>query len=46
MFDDWSIWGSIIALGVIMLFVHSGQKSQCTFSKKIKYVHVRAIRKF
>jgi len=44
MFDDWSIWGSVIAFGVIVLFAYSSQKPQYTFNKKIDYVHVRSIR--
>ncbi|WP_378955967.1 hypothetical protein [Pelosinus sp. sgz500959] len=45
MFDDWSIWGSVISLGIIAKFVHSSQKPQYALSKKIKYVHVRSVKK-
>jgi len=46
MLDDWSIWGSVISLGIIVMFAQSSQKSQYTFNKKIKYVHVRSLKKF
>ena len=45
MFDHWTIWGSVIALGIIVIFTYSSQKPQFSFIKKIKYVHVRSIKK-
>jgi len=44
MLGDWSIWGSIIAFGIIVMFARSSQKTQYPFSKKRRYVHVRSIK--
>lgn len=46
MFSDWSIWGSVIAFGVIGMFIRVSHKKQLTFNKKIKYIHVRSMKKF
>jgi len=45
MFDDWSVWGSVIALGIIVIFVQTTQRPQFSFNKKIKYVYVRGVKK-
>lgn len=44
MFDDWGLWGAVIALGIILLIIQSLRKPQRMFNKKIKYVHVRAVK--
>jgi len=46
MLYDWSLWGSVIALGIILMFIHSIRKPQRMFDKKIDHVHVRTIKKF
>jgi len=46
MFEDWSIFGSVIAVGIIIIFAHSSQKPSYAFNKKLKYVHVRSIKRF
>jgi len=45
-FDDWSIFGTVIALGIIVMFAHSSNKPQYVFNKKFKYIHVRSVKKF
>lgn len=46
MFYDWSFWGSVIAMGIIVLFIYSIRKPQRMFNKNIEHVHVRTIKKF
>jgi len=44
MLGDWSILGSAIIFGIIIIFSYSTRRPQFTFNKKIKYVHVRTIK--
>jgi len=46
MFYDWSLWGSVIAGGIIVLFIQSLRTPQRMFNKKIDHVHVRTIKRF
>ena len=34
MFYDWGIWGSVIVLGIIVMFTYSTQKPQYRFTRK------------
>ena len=43
---DWSLWGSVIALGIIALFIQSLRKPQRMFNKKIEHIHVRTVKRF
>lgn len=48
MFDDWGVWGSLISLTIIVMFINSTRKPQRMrmFNKKVDYVHVRTIKRF
>jgi len=46
MFYGWGLWGSLIALGVIVMFIHSIRKPQHMFHKKMEHIHVRTVKKF
>ena len=46
MFDDWGVWGSLISLTIIVMFINSTRKPQRIFNKKINYVHVRTVKRF
>ena len=46
MFDDWGVWGSLISLTIIVMFINSTRKMQRIFNKKINYVHVRTVKRF
>jgi len=46
MFYDWSLWGAVIAVGIIVLFIQSLRKPQRMFNKKIEHVVVRTVKRF
>lgn len=45
MFDDWIIWGSVIALSIILIVsAQLIRKTSHSCHRKIKYVHVNHIK--
>jgi len=46
MFYDWASWESVIAIGIIILFIYYIRRPQYMFTKKVEYIHVRTIKKF
>lgn len=47
MFVDWSIIGSVVSLGIIGMVAYSAEKpkTQLDFSRRIKYIHIRSLKK-
>ena len=46
MIYDWTVLGSIIMLGAIIIVIHSARKPQRMFTRKIDHLHIRTIKRF